>query len=168
MQSLLKWCPRVGVSLALLGLVPTAQAAGADNATAAAQVTPLPAGPVMPPTALPPLPPLPNGMYSGPTGLPLPGGVGQVPIRRAPAYVQAPAAAPRYEPPRVCPTAKVFVKAIMSFDNSAQADVCAGGILHPGLSVGDSINGMKIVAIDANSVSVRGQKGSQRLSMSPR
>lgn len=162
MPSPLKRCrPVVAVAL-LLSLSPQAWAEGASGVPASPAMT----TPVMPPTALPPLPPLPGGSYSGPSGLPLQGwGASPTPLRRAPSVVR------EYHPnlpPPTCPGKKVFVKAIVGFDNKSQADICANGILNPGMGVGNTIAGMKIVAIDANGVTVGGRKGRERLSMSPR
>lgn len=164
MQSPLKRCRPVIALALVLGLAPWAWANGAPGASV--QVNPVVNAPVMPPTALPPLPPLPGGVYSGPTGLPLQGfGTPQVPLRRAPSVMR------EYHPdvpPPTCPGKKVFVKAIVGFDHTSQADICANGILNPGMGVGDTVAGMRIIAIDANGVTVGGRKGRQRLSMSPR
>lgn len=157
---LFKRCWPLVTTLMLVSAAPSvwAEAPGAAS--------PMVNTPVAPPTALPPLPPLPGGSYSGPTGLPLQGfSTNQVPLRRAPSVVQE---YHPYVPPPTCPGKKVFVKAIVSFDNNAQADICANGIMNPGMSVGDTVAGMKIVAIDANGVTVGGRKGRQHLSMSPR
>jgi len=118
---------------------------------------------IAPPLALPPLP----GMNSGPLALPpLPSGAGIAQpgarsARRSPSipgaeFTPAPTV---YRAPPVCPSKALLAKAIVSFGGSFQADVCFGGELHPGLSLGDSIAGAKIVSISDNVVVLRSGRG---------